>query len=91
LLPWFWALALILLVVGVGARLVADRWDRERIRDYFLRQGQTTGAITWEPFARWWTRDIDRTYTVTVLSPDGATRVVSCRTSLFGGVYVSEE
>jgi hypothetical protein len=70
---------------------VADGWDRERIRDYFTRQGQVIEIITWEPFARWWLRDTDRNYRVTVRAANGSTREISCRTSLFGGVYVSEE
>ena len=90
-LPWFAIIALILVVGGVISRIVADGWDRQRITEYLQRQGNTVQTITWQPFAQWWIKGSDRTYLVEYLTPDGQLKHISCRTSLFGGVYTSED
>ena len=90
-LPWLAIIALVLVVGSLVARVVADGWDRARITEYFHRHGNTVQAITWQPFAQWWVKGGDRTYLVDYLMADGRVRQVSCRTSLSGGVHVSED
>ncbi len=73
-------------------RVVADRWDRSRITTYVQERGGEVQDIAWQPFGRGWFGERgDRIYEVTYRSRDGATHEASCKTSLFSGVYFSEE
>ncbi len=89
--PIIWPVVLALVVIGIIMRVVADGWDRERITEYMLSHHGTVEDITWQPLAFWWQKNSDRAYLVTYRSAEGLAKQVHCRTSLFGGVYLSEE
>jgi hypothetical protein len=88
---WFTGTAFVLVVLVIGFNLIADQWDRQRITEAMDHQGLVVDSITWQPFAFWWQKDSDRTYLVECHTTTGLPKRFSCRTSLFGGVYTSEE
>ena len=88
---WFAGTAFVLTVLVIGFNVVADQWDRQRITEALDHQGLMVDSITWQPFAFWWQKDSDRTYLVECRTSNGTSKRLSCRTSLFGGVYTSEE
>jgi hypothetical protein len=77
--------------LGISYRFLADGWDRERITESLVHQGLVVDSITWQPFAFWWQKNSDRTYLVECHTTNGSSKRLSCRTSMFGGVYTSEE
>ncbi len=79
-------------LVAVGFRLFADRWDRSRIHEYVAERGGTVNGITWQPFGRgWFGEKGDRIYEVAYTDRDGASHSASCKTSLFSGVYFTDD
>lgn len=74
--------------VAVLARLIADRLDRQRIRDNLGARGCRTLGIHWDPFGPgWFGEKSDRIYEVVYETPTGGRVVAHCKTSLFSGVY----
>ncbi len=82
----------IIVLLAIGFRLVADRWDRERIQQYVAERGGTVNDITWQPFGRgWFGEKGDRIYEVDYTDGDGATHSASCKTSMFSSVYFTDD
>lgn len=80
------------ITVPLLLRFMADRWDRSRIATYVQERGGEVLDTAWQPFGRGWFGERgDRIYEVTYRSRAGATHVASCKTSMFSGVYFSEE
>jgi hypothetical protein len=86
-----------LLVFGVAAlaiilRLVAGSMDRTRIAAYVRDRGGRVLDCRWTPFGRgWFGEKSDRIYTVRYVDADGAEHRATCKTSLFTGVYWTED
>ena len=83
------------LLVGIPCvillRVIADRMDRERIREYLEAKGGKVLDITWEPFGPgWFGSESERIYEVTFRMRKGAVLKATCKTSLFSGVYWTE-
>ena len=79
-------------LLAIGFRLLADRWDRERIQQYVAERGGTLNDISWQPFGRgWFGEKGDRIYEVDYTDRDGASHSVSCKTSMFSGVYFTDD
>ena len=82
----------LMLVFVLLLRVFADRWDRDRIAAYIAERGGTVVDIAWQPFGRgWFGEKGERFYEVQYTSRDGATHSATCKTSLFSGVYFTEE
>jgi hypothetical protein len=80
-------LAVILLI-----RIFADRMDRARIADYVRRQGGQVRDVRWSPFGRgWFGEKSDRIYEVAYTDREGGSHHATCKTSLFTGVYWTED
>ena len=76
----------------VGCKLLADRWDRERIEQYVAERGGSVSDITWQPFGRGWFGNTgDRIYEVRYTDRDRASHNASCKTGLFSGVYFTDD
>ena len=76
----------------VGCKLLADRWDRERIGQYVAERGGSVSDITWQPFGRgWFGHTGDRIYEVQYTDRDRASHSASCNTGLFSGVYFTDD
>jgi hypothetical protein len=82
----------IIVLFAIGFRLLADRWDRERIRQYVAERGGSVNDITWQPFGRgWFGEKGDRIYEVEYTDRDGASHSASCKTSMFSSVYFTDD
>jgi hypothetical protein len=79
--------------LGVGAivvvlRIIADRLDRQRIREEIEENGGKIVEIHWDPFGPgWFGEKSDRIYEVTYQSKKGHRVVAHCKTSMWSGVY----
>jgi hypothetical protein len=86
----FFILGAIVLVVFF--RLVAGSMDHGRIREYVASQGGRVVEIHWAPFGRgWFGEQSDRIYEIRYVDRDGNIRAATCKTSLFTGVYLTED
>lgn len=82
----------LVILAAVGFRLLADRWDRDRIQQYVAERGGSVNDIAWQPFGRgWFGEKGDRIYEVEYTDRDGGSHSASCKTSLFSGVYFTED
>ena len=81
-----------ILVVVIGLRVLADRVDRERIRKDVVARGGEVLDISWSPFGRgWFGEKSDRIYRVTWTDASRGRHESFCKTSLFTGVYWTED
>ncbi|MHC4253831.1 MAG: hypothetical protein ACYS9X_32360, partial [Planctomycetota bacterium] len=89
-MPVLFMIGGIALVIGV--RLFMDRVDRERIRSYVAQEGGRVESITWSPFGKgWFGSQHSRIYEVTYADREDRLHRATCKTSLFGGVYWTED
>lgn len=73
---WFWSMSL----------------DKDRIAGYVGQRGGRIVSISWAPFGRgWFGEKGDRIYEVVYYDSDGAQHFATCKTSLFSGVYWTED
>jgi hypothetical protein len=86
-------LLLILVCVALlGLRLFAGGLDRDRVKKYVESQGGTFIESNWTPFGRgWFGEHGDRIYTVRYVDRDGDEHEAHCKTSMWSGVYLSED
>lgn len=83
---FFWAM-----VAGLGIRVIMHFVDKNRIRNEVETKGGRILSIRWSPFARgWFFEKNERHYTVAYIDRSGATETVTCKTSLFTGIYWAE-
>ena len=83
---------LVVVPLIVAVRVVADRMDRGRIRDDVGERGGVVEDISWRPFGRgWFGEKSDRIYEVAWTDSERIAHVSWCKTSLFTGVYWSED
>ena len=77
-----------LIGLTVLARWIADRLDRERIRNNLAERGCKVLEIHWAPFGPgWFGEKSDRIYEVWYENQAGVRVAANCKTSLFSGVY----
>jgi hypothetical protein len=90
----FVVLLVIPIAIGIAIvfRLFAGSMDRERIRQYVeARRGKVIEA-TWAPFGPgWFGGNKERIYQVRYLDRDGNVREAYARTSMWTGVYFTED
>src|SRR5262245_48944306 len=79
-------LPLFIIAVAISIRVLADRLDRNRIRDHVESAGGKVLDITWNPLGLGWWGTRDRIYDVRYTTLHGASRTATCKTSMFGGV-----
>jgi hypothetical protein len=85
-------LAVILLSVVIGIRVVLDRVDRGRIRAYVADRDGYVEEIRWDPFGYgWFGATYNRIYRVTYVNRKGNRHVATCKTSALAGVYWAED
>src|SRR5437899_1634519 len=89
--PKQWLFFLIAAFAIVIIRLVADKLDRDRIREYVESRGGKVREIRWNPFGPGWLGSRERIYDVEYQTKQGTTRTHTCKTSMFSGVYWTEE
>lgn len=83
---------LFLIVLIIVLRLVAGSLDRDRIENEIKLQGGKVISAGWSPFGKGWAGDkSDRIYTVIYLDKDGHTHEAFVKTSMWSGVYFSDD
>lgn len=88
-LPVFITMAI---VIGLAIRLASDRIDRNRIAAYLGEKGGAVLSTRWTPFGTgWYGSQNERIYRVAYLDRDGNEHHATCKTSLFSGVYFTED
>jgi len=82
----------LIVVAIVAIRIAVDRMDRARIRQDVEGRGGTVFDMTWAPFGRgWFGEKSDRIYRVSWADAEHVRHESSCKTSLFSGVYWTDE
>lgn len=82
------AVVLGLLLLILALRVLADRWDRARIRGFVEDRGGRVNHIQWRPFGRgWFGEKGERIYRVEFTDASGAPHAATFKTSLFSGVW----
>jgi hypothetical protein len=87
-------LLLIPLAIGVAIvfRLIAGSMDRERLRQYVEGRGGKVIYATWAPFGPgWFGGNKERIYQVRYLDHDDNVHEAYARTSMWTGVYFTED
>ena len=78
--------------IAICIRLVAGSTDRGRIASYIEQKGGRVVSISWAPFGRGWFGEKNaRIYEVVYYDTDGRQHMATCKTSMFGGVYWTED
>ena len=84
----------IILVLGIVlvVRLLAGAMDTNRIEEHISDRGGRLTKKTWTPFGPgWFGEKSDRIYEITYEDKNGNTRHAHVKTSLFSGVYLTNE
>lgn len=85
-------LLLALPLLALGIRLAAGSMDKERIEGYVTGRGGRVVSITWAPLGRGWFGEKDsRIYEVVYYDKEGRQHFATAKTSLFSGVYWTED
>lgn len=85
----------VFLVVGVlilMVRLALGSMDEERLRDYVKGQGWKLIRCSWDPLGPgWFGEQSNRIYRVVYEDEQGARYEAGAKTSIFGGVYLTNQ
>jgi hypothetical protein len=85
-------IVIVFVVVAIVIRLMAGGLDHDRVRSYVESRGGRLLDANWAPFGRgWFGEKNDRIYEVRFLDADGNEHHASCKTSLFSGVYLTDD
>lgn len=84
----------IVVIAGIGILVWAASMsmDKARITEYVRQRGGRVVSISWAPFGRgWFGEKNDRIYEVVYHDSAGNQHWATCKTSLFSGVYWTED
>ena len=85
-------LIFLLIVIGIAVRLLAGSFDTDRIDEAIKSRGGELISKEWSPLGKGWFGDrSDRIYKVTYFDSTGNKREAFVKTSMFSGVYFSED
>jgi hypothetical protein len=87
------AVAVVLVVLaGIGIWMFSMSLDKNRITDYVEQRGGRIISISWAPFGKgWFGEKEERIYEVVYYDKDGNQHFATCKTSLWTGVYWTED
>jgi len=86
------ALLVPLALIVLALRMLSGNLDHARIRHYVGDRGGRVVGIRWTPLgAGWWGESKDRIYELEYEDSRGQRRTASVKTSMFGGVYMTED
>lgn len=79
-------------VLAIVIRLLAGGLDGDRVRVYIEKRGGRLLSSGWAPFGKgWFGEQSDRIYEVRYLDRDRNEHFATCKTSMFTGVYFTED
>ena len=82
----------LVVVAAIVIRVMAGGMDHDRVRQYVELRGGRVMDANWAPFGKgWFGEKSDRIYQVRFLDQDGNEHEAHCKTSLFSGVYFTED
>lgn len=81
----------IFLIVGVVGWMISRVMDSDRVKSYIEERGGQLLEKRWSPFGRGWYGDTNRVYEVRYVDRDGNEHRATCKTSLFSGVYWTDD
>ncbi|MCB1061912.1 MAG: hypothetical protein KDN20_03200 [Verrucomicrobiae bacterium] len=81
-----------MLVLALVIRLIAGAMDGDRIAHYLQEKGATMTSKHWSPFGKgWFGSEKERIYSISYVDRDGHEHEAICKTSLFAGVYLTDD
>jgi hypothetical protein len=90
--PFFLLLIPVAFAIAIGLSVVVGSMDRERIRSYIESRGGKIIETTWAPFGPgWFGGSRESTYHVRYRDHEGNIRGAYARTSMWSGVYFTED
>lgn len=82
----------LVILIAIVFRLAAGSMDHDRVRQYVESRGGTVIEANWAPFGPgWFGEKSDRIYAVRYLDQDGNEHEAHCKTSMWTGVYFTED
>lgn len=91
-MEWLLLLIPIAIIFAVMIRLAAGGMDHDRIKSYIEDRGGKVIDSHWAPFGPgWFGEKSDRIYSVRYLDRDGNEHEAHCKTSMWTGVYLTED
>jgi hypothetical protein len=88
----FLLLIALFIIIAIGIRLAAGGLDHDRVSQYVESRGGKVIEANWEPFGPgWFGEKSDRIYAVRYLDQEGNEHQAHCKTSLWTGVYFTED
>lgn len=91
-MEFFFLLIPVVIVLAIVIRLAAGGMDRDRIEQYVRDRGGKVLDSNWDPFGPgWFGEKSDRIYGVRYLDRDGNEHEAHCKTSMWTGVYFTED
>jgi hypothetical protein len=85
-------LFVLVIVVGIVIWIFAMSLDKDRITDYIQQRGGRIVSISWAPFGKgWFGEKEERIYEVVYYDKEGKQHFATCKTSMFTGVYWTED
>ncbi len=93
-LPDIGVFAIVFGIIGliILVRLIAGGFDTDRIAGYFNQDGKEFISKEWAPFGKgWFGEKSDRIYLVKYKDRDGHLHQAYCKTSMFSGVYITDD
>jgi hypothetical protein len=88
----FFLLIPVVIVIAIVIRLAAGGMDHDRIKQYAEERGGKVIDSNWSPFGPgWFGEKSDRIYGVRYLDKDGNEHEAHSRTSMWTGVYFTED
>lgn len=86
------AILFLMICAGVGVRIFAGSMDGSRIDDHIRERGGRLIDKQWTPFGPgWFGSQHERLYEVRYEDADGNLHDATCKTSVFAGVYFTED
>jgi hypothetical protein len=78
--------------VALIIRLIAGSVDHDRVEEYISERGGRVIEKNWSPFGKgWFGSENERIYEVKYEDKDGNIHKATCKTSLFSGVYFTQD
>jgi hypothetical protein len=88
----FFLLIPLFIIIAIVIRLAAGGLDHDRVRHYVESRGGRVIEANWAPFGPgWFGEKSDRIYAVRYLDRDGNEHNAHCKTSMWTGVYFTED